>query len=282
LSSVVTTYRLQQETKDKIKAQLGSLGLTQEEYFNKVISIMELEKVKQNTIFAVNTTELQDLTSRLYNLFIGLCDQGNSFLSNKDSEILELKNSYKDVLLNKENIISSLKKEVEDVSHRLNVLQKEGDKNKKDLIKVKDDYKTYLNQLEMSLKDKSSLLEEYKQKNQNLLHSVEKYKQYKNEVEELKSNTNSLMDTIKSNNKTIKDSNEYITELKDKYTNDIAMIKDKLTIEKDKSILDLDKNHQKHLEMIHNKYNEEIQSYQEKYKNLLEQIDKNPNINLKE
>ncbi|SHH96657.1 hypothetical protein [Clostridium grantii] len=282
MSSVVTTYRLKQETKDKIKIQLSSLGLTQEEYFNKVVSIMELENVKQNNIFAVNSTELQEITSRLYNLFIGLCDQGNSFLSNKDSEIQELNNRYKDMLLTKENVISSLKKEVKDASLSLNSLQKEVDKNKKDLFKVKDDNKNILHQLEMSLKDKTSLLEEYKQKNQDLLNMMEGYKDYKKKSEELKSNTNSLINTIKANNHTIENLNKSTNELKDKYKNDLSILKDKFTLEKDKAIVELEKTHQKHLEIVHHKHNEEIQGYQEKYKKLLEQLDKESNTNLKE
>ena len=40
--NVVTSYRLAQDTKDKLQQQLKDLGLTQEQYFNKVVGLMEL------------------------------------------------------------------------------------------------------------------------------------------------------------------------------------------------------------------------------------------------
>jgi hypothetical protein len=49
LKSVVTTYRLSQDAKGKLQQQLKDLGLTQEQYFNKVVSLMELWVFLPNT-----------------------------------------------------------------------------------------------------------------------------------------------------------------------------------------------------------------------------------------
>ena len=57
--SIVTSYRLSQETKEKLQQQLKDLGLTQEQYFNKVVSTMELENVKQNSFLSMDTTVIQ-------------------------------------------------------------------------------------------------------------------------------------------------------------------------------------------------------------------------------
>ena len=56
--SVVTSYRLTQDTKDKVQQQLKDLGVTQEQYFNRVVSLMELENVKQNGFIAQDVEKL--------------------------------------------------------------------------------------------------------------------------------------------------------------------------------------------------------------------------------
>lgn len=209
--STVTSYRLKEDTKENIKRQLTELGLTQEEYFNKVVSVMELENVKKNNIFAVDATELQQLTQRICNIFIGLCDQGNSFLSNKSEELEQLKNKYKDMLLDKDNSITKQNEELQQVYNNISILQSENDNNKNELMNIKTEYNKQLQQLENNLKDKTLIVEEYKQKNDMLLSDLQEGKQYKEqykalqkEMEQLKVDNESLKDI---NNKLINDNN---------------------------------------------------------------------------
>lgn len=278
--SVVTSYRLKEDTRDKLKDQLKDLGLTQEEYFNKVVSMMELENVKQNNIFAVNATELQDLTGRIYNLFIGLCDQGNSFLSNKDTELEELKVKYKDMLSDKENYITQQKQELQEVYDKISILQNENDNNKSELINVKLDYDKQLEQLEQSLQDKASLIEEYKAKNDTMSSIVNEYKQYKEEVETLKqlltdsqSKNVELTNTISTNDNTINQLNNSIDELNNKHSEKIEQEKEKAEFEKDKAILELKAEYQQSIQELNTERMQEISEYQAKYKRLLEEME---------
>lgn len=270
--SVVTSYRLKEDTKENIKRQLSELGLTQEEYFNKVVSMMELENVKKNNIFAVNTTELQELTQRIYNIFVNVCEQGNSFLNNKDTEIEELKNKYKDMLLDKDNSITSLKQELQSVYSNLEVLQKENNDNKNELLNVKNEYNKQLEQLESSLQDKTLIVEEYKQKNDMLLSNLQEYKQYKEQYQSLEKD----MEQLKANN---------ITLITDKTTleNTVARLQDKVNNDADKigfykdNITDLKKDiegYRADLKSLEDKRDKQIENIKADHEKVLQEQEK--------
>ncbi|WP_409070060.1 hypothetical protein ACFLKB_17710 (plasmid) [Clostridium sp. FAM 1755] len=245
--SVVTSYRLKEDTKDKIKQQLDQLGLTQEQYFNKVVSMMELENLKKNNIFAVNTMELQDLTQRIYNLFIGLCEQGNSFLNNKDAELEEIKNKYKDMLFNKDNSIIQLKNELQQVYSNLDVFQKE-----------KEEYKNYM-----------------------LLSDLAEYKQYKIEIEEYKklladSQTKNIDkgNIIKANEFKINELNNTIENLKEDNKQQLENIKKENELNIKLAIAEVKEDLDNKLSQEQLKHNKNIEEYQNIYKALLEELEK--------
>jgi len=296
--SVVTSYRLKEDTKEKLKQQLDQLGLTQEQYFSKITTMMELEIVKKTNIFAVNTDELEELTKRIYNIFINVCEQGNTFLSSKDTELEQLKNKYKDMLLNKDNKITEQKQELQDVYTKINVLQKTNDSNKLELANIRIKHEKQLEQLESNLKDKTLIVEEYKEKNDMLLSDLSEYKEYKEqykviekELSRLKvsndaliSDKNNLDNTIiklqdKINNDTerilfykveIENRNQSIKE----YKTDIRVLEDK----KDKQIEELKQDNKETLQdqekALQEKYNMEISKKDLELEKLNNQIDK--------
>lgn len=108
--SIVTSYRLSQDTKDKLQQQLKDLGMTQEQYFNKAVSAMELENVKQNSFLIKDTTVIQSNLDAILNAFISIADSSNNLISNKDAEIEVAKIKYKDMLLDKEICITDQKR----------------------------------------------------------------------------------------------------------------------------------------------------------------------------
>lgn len=213
--STLSSYRIDPTAKDKIKEQMEQMGLTQRVYFDKVVSLMELENVKQNDLFKIDTTELQDLTQRIYNLFIGLCDQGNSFLSNKDTELQELKTKYKDMLSQKESCITLQSQELQSVHERINVLQEENKRHDEMNEKIKADKDKQLGQLQQSIQDKENLITEYKGKIDTLSSIATEYKAYADTNKELEQTVNNLdktIDTLTNDNKGMNDKIEQLKE----------------------------------------------------------------------
>ena len=278
--SIVTSYRLNQDTKDKLQQQLKDLGMTQEQYFNKAVSFMELENVKKNSFLSKDTTIIQSNLDAILNAFVSIADSSNNLIGNKDAEIETLKAKYKDMLADKESLITEQKQELQDVYNNLLMLQDEDKENKSELLNIKIEHNKQLDQLETNLKDKTLIVEEYKGKNDMLLSDLAEYKQYKVEVGEYK---NLLADAqarnidkdniIKDTDYNVKQLNEIIEKLKQDNQKELDQLKKeselniKLAVAEVKEIL----NNKLNQEQM--KHNEEIEMYQNKYKSLLEQLE---------
>lgn len=278
--SIVTSYRLKEETKNKLQQQLKDLGLTQEQYFNKVVSIMELENVKKNSFLNKDTTVIQSNLDAILNAFISVADSSNNLINNKDAELKELKDKYKDMLFNKDNSITQLNENLQQVYTDLDILQSENKEHKSELMNAKSDYMKELEQLQSNLNDKTSLIEEYKSKNDMLLTDLTEYKQYKAENEKLKeliadADTKIIKheNTINRFETEIKIKNDTIESLKVKNIQDIEQLKKENELDVKLSIAELKEQHQKIIEDLNNKYNSEIALYQKKYKELLDEIE---------
>lgn len=190
--SIVTSYRLKEDTKEKVQQQLKELGLTQEQYFNKVVSLMELENIKQNSFLNKDTTILQSNLDAIVNLFISLADNSNNLITNKDTELTELKNQYKDMLLEKEGHIADEKAEVERLLTGINEARELLEKEEKETVYKLNEYNKQVDQLKSGLLDKKNLIEEYKEKNDMLLNDLAEYKKYKIENGTLKQSLSDL------------------------------------------------------------------------------------------
>ena len=267
--TIVTSYRLTQDTKDKLQQQLKDLGLTQEQYFSKVASLMELENVKQNSFLSKDTTIIQSNLDAILKAFVSVADSSNNLISNKDQELEELKAKYKDMLFNKDNCITSKSEELQGVYGTLDVLQLENNNNKIELDKIRIENAKQIEQLQSNLADKTSLIEQYKSKNDMLLSDLQEYKQYKTDNESLKvliadlqaekvelnnnvSQSKIDIETISQEVNQIKKENELNTKLK------IAEIREEFNLQ---------------ISNEQEKHNKQIQEYQDKYKTLLEQLE---------
>jgi len=182
--SVVTSYRLSQEAKDKLQQQLKDLDMTQEQYFNKTVCFMEMENVKQNSFLSKDTTMIQSNLDSILNVFISIADNSNILISNKDLELGVLKTKYKDMQVNKERLNTELKQELQEVYSKLILVQNENKEYERELSTIKLEHNKQMEQLDGNLKDKHLLVTEYKGKNDDLLSRVAEYKHYRIELEE--------------------------------------------------------------------------------------------------
>jgi len=266
--SIVTSYRLKEDTKENIRRQLDSLGLTQEQYFNKVVTMMELENVKQNSFLNKDTTIIQSNLDAILNAFIDIADSSNNLIGNKSTELDQLKSKYKDMLLNKDNIITEQKQELQRVYDNLNMLQIENDKNNNERMDIRLEFNKQLEQLESSLRDKKLILEEYKQKNDLLVNSLSELKEYKN----INKTLEEQLELLKREHETLKDTNNKLTNanqsLNNKLTNDAEMIqfyKLNNTELKD-NIKSLESSHNKQIENIKADYEKVLQGQEKAIK----------------
>ena len=279
--SIVTSYRLKEDTKEKLQLQLKDLGLTQEQYFNKVVSLMELENVKQNSFLSKDTTTIQSNLDAILNAFISVADSSNNLIGNKDAELQGVKSKYNDVLFNKDSIITEQKQELQQVYDEKSVLQIENDNSKNELLNIKLEYNKQFEQLEGNLKDKNLIVEEYKNKNDMLLSDLAEYKQYKTEVDQYK---NLLADaqaknmdkdnTIKNNELAIKELTTIQTQLAHEHKKELESLKKESELNIKLAVAEIKEDLNTKLTQEQQKHNAAVEEYQNKYRTLLEELEK--------
>jgi len=86
-----------------------------EQYFDKVVSTMEVENVKKNSFLSKDTTVIESNLQAILNAFISIRYSSNNLIGNKDTELLKSNKKYKDILADKENLITQQKQELQDV-----------------------------------------------------------------------------------------------------------------------------------------------------------------------
>jgi len=278
--NVVTSYRLAQDTKDKLQQQLKDLGMTQEQYFNKVVGLMELENVKQNSFLSKDTTIIQANLDAILNSFISIADGSNNLIGNKDIELEELKNTYKNMLSDKEISITNQKQELQDVYSNLIVVQEDSKKITDELLSIRIEHNTQTEQLLGNIKDKNLIVEEYKNKNDDLLSIVAEYKQYKVELEEFKKLLADAQARNIDKDNIIRDNDYNVNQLNKSI--------EKASLDNQKELETLKKEYQLNIrlevaevkEELNNKFSQEqfkhnkaIEEYQSKYKSLLEELE---------
>ena len=279
--SIVTSYRLAQDTKEKLQQQLKDLGMTQEQYFNKVVSIMELENIKQNSFLSKDTTIIQNNLDAILNAFIGVAESSNSLIGNKDIELEELKLKYKDMLADKESFITEQKQELQEAYSNLVVAQNEDKEHQGELLNIKNEHQKQFEQLEGNLKDKNLIVEEYKNKNDMLLSDLAEYKQYKIELIECKKLLADAQARNIDKDNTIKDK-EYniiqldksLEKLPQEHKREIEQLKRESLLNIKLEVADIKETLNNKLSQEQAKHNTEVEQYQSKYKTLLEELEK--------
>lgn len=283
--SVVTSYRLAQDTKDKLQQQLKDLGMTQEQYFNKVVSVMELENVKKNSFLSKDTTIIQSNLDAILNSFISIADSSNNLIANKDAELEALKNKYKDMLSDKESLITEQKQELHEAYSNLVVVQNESKEHENKLLNTKIEYNKQLEQLGINIKDKNLIVEEYKSKNDMLLSDLKDYKQYKIELEEYKklladaqARSIDLSNSIKDKDYNIAQLEKSLERLPQEHQKELEQLKKESEFNIKVAVAEVREELNNKFSEAQAKHNEEIEQYQAKYRTLLEELEKARNI----
>ncbi|WP_443660578.1 hypothetical protein [Clostridium algidicarnis] len=287
--STVLGIRIDTEERKRFDEFVGEEGKNNKDFLNTLLNLYELNKGKVKNINLVGDIDvLEGYTNKIHQAFINVIDK----LESQKGDISE--NGQKNLQIYKDKV-SDLQNEIDSVT-LLNSM------NEEKLIILNNDnvaLKEQHNQLQESALDKLTIIKEYQGKNDTLTGILEEYKQYKVEVEQYKksladtqSKNIELKDSIKDKNFTVnnlgkdienlKEDHEKVInglaksqdQLKDKHIEDIEQLKEKAIIAMDKALLELQKAQQEQLNQNQLKHNAEIQEYQSKYKELLEELEK--------
>jgi chromosome segregation ATPase len=291
--STVLGIRLDTEERKRFDEFVGEEGKNNKDFLNTLLNLYELNKGKVKNINLVGDIDvLEGYTNKIHQSFINIIDK----LESQKGDIED--NSQKNLQIYKEKV-NNLEEELEAIKVLNSARQTELKSSYTDNTTLKEQY----SQLQESLQDKLTIIKEYQGKNDTLTGILEEYKQFKVEVleykkllEDNKVKNNSLSDDNKNKNFTINNLNKDIEnlkevheksineltkaqdQLKDKHLSDLEQLKDKADIKMDKALIELQKSQQEQLTQEQLKHYTDIQEYQNKYKSLLEELEKVRNI----
>lgn len=283
-----TTYavKLDTEVKEELQKLLEGykeqgVGSNAGDFIKTLLEVYKTNKiVNKISSTEADIKELNTLTNRIYKIYSNLLermDNSNSSLQLEFKEVLNKKDksieSLKIKLNNLETEYYNIEQEFNNLSDYKEKLEKENDQistlNKSNKLLIE------------KLQDEILNLKEVKETNNKLLKDIEAKKNLLEGMEvdnkKLSASLNEKKNFINSLNKIKEEmedkSKRAFNELQDKYQQDLKNLKEKLDLEKDKAILELEKKYQKDIQDLKANHNKEIEGYQERYKNLLGEIE---------
>jgi len=278
IKSDVVGFRLDPEDKERLKQFMEGEGKGNKEFMNLLLNTYELSKGKAKNINLIGDIEELELhTNKIHQAFINIIDK----LEGQKEGIEEEKS--KDLLIYKERV-SNLKIENDSLIIDNSTVNDKLTLVNNDNIALKEQN----NQLQGNLSDKITIIEEYKEKNDMLTGLLKQYEKYPEQIEALRGlladsqakdieKGNVIRDkeySISNLNAMIQAKDNSINELNDKHKEDLQTVKDRAEFSKDKAILELRAEFQKEVESRQSRHNADIQEYQNKYRTLLEELEK--------
>jgi len=269
--------KVSEELYDKVKVMIENSGDSAKEWFDKAVSLAELQSIKQGaTAYNQDLNELEVHTARIYELVSNMVQRS---IYIKDHAVKEIA----DKLEQKESIIGQYQEKVKAALEELQQAQ--------DVVKVlEQDKKELTEQLEglRSINGNNQLLiHEYKEKNDTLSGLVTEYKGYAEENKHLTEQFASERDRLQSQMKEISAQNDKQQEqikkltreletLKANHINELNRLTERMDYEKNKALLEIEREYQQKLLKSSEEYNarmkemyEEIHSIRKEYEDKL-------------
>lgn len=252
--------KVSEELHDRVKDMIELSGMSSKEWFERAVALTEIQSVKQGaTEYSQDLSELEVHTTRIYELVTNLV-QRSIYL--KDSALKEVT----DKLEQKEAIISEYQEKANAAVQEL----KEVMEGKSLIEQEKNELTKQLEQALSTNENNQLLINEYKEKNDTLSGLVTQYKGFAEENEKLKQEHSTVVQRLQSGIdelrgqtveqlEEIKDLKQTIQSLKDKHATELERLTERMDYEKNKSLLEVEREYQQKLLSANEEYTKKIQ-----------------------
>lgn len=246
---------------EKVKMMIDSSGISAKEWFEKAVSLTEMNEIKQGAIdYRQDISELEIHTTRIYELVANMIQRS---IYIKDHAVKE----YSDKLEQREAIIS----EYQDKANAAIEDAKASKEEKAALEKERDELAKQLEEARAVNLNNQLLIDEYKEKNDTLSGLVSKYQSYAEENEKLKEEHAQERDRLKSQIEelvtSVHDQHDEIEGLKQSnetlvrnHETELERLQERKDYEKDRAVLEAERSYQERLLKANEEYNEKIRS----------------------
>ncbi|WP_035290749.1 hypothetical protein [Clostridium sp. KNHs214] len=276
MADVTFGVKVNEELKQKLTKIIKDSGMQGKDFMQNLVNIYEMENTKKSTPeIAQDIVELQYLTSRMNSIYINLAHRIDN-IKNSNNEI------YENQLKIQEEKILSLKEDLKCYQDKNNKLNKE-----LELIKSsKEEMLNKISSLEDINNSNKLLIKEYNEKLYDFSQQLNDFKK----ISEESIKDKQYIDNLKNNNDALKSSLEKLSEenkekllkkdyqissleknikiIMDENKKALETMKDKLIIEKEREVLQLEKDYNLKINSIIDDYNSKIKSLLDERENI--------------
>lgn len=273
--------KLDSDLKEKLQSIIKEDFESSKDFMESLVGLYELNKIKKgDNVLVAEVEELEQLTNRINMIFINANARINTMLQDKDVKAGE-QQQYKDKMI--ERLQNDIQKLEEEKGHISSIND--------ELVNINTEHLQQVNQLTKSNQTLEELVTEYRAKNDTLTGTLTEFKSehennkiLQDKIRELESKLNDLNIVAEKQAKTIIESDiikqeqelknsRDIDDIHARYKNEIETLKGKADIEMNKKILELQQQYQTKIQALQEKHNQDIEQYQVKYKELLENME---------
>lgn len=272
--------KVNEELHDKVKLMIENSGDSAKEWFEKAVSLAEMNSIKQGaTDYSQDLSELEVHTARIYELVSNMVQRS---IYIKDHAVKEIS----DQLQQKEAIIGEYQGKTKAAIEEL----KQARESVKALEQEKEELSKQLEQTLSTNENNQLLINQYKEKTDTLSGLVNEYKAFDDENKQLKERFAQERERMESQVKEMSTQNEdqqgeikelkqQLQSLKDHHAIEVERLTEKKDYEKDKALLDLEREYQQKLLSANEEYTvkiqkmyEEINKVRTEYEQKIEQL----------
>ena len=254
------------ETFEKAQLLIDSSGLTSKEWFERILALYEMNTIKQGSSdYTQDLTELEHHTTRIFELVVNMVQRSDYLKDHAVKEVADKLGSKEAIIIELQQQNNRFKSEHAQKHEEVKILQKEMEQLKREFASN-----------QTILDNNQALIEEYKQKSEILKDLVEQYKgfaeeneQLKNSIEQEKQRTNEekaeTMKNISKLESNLQQAEHSMRELttdlkntKESCEREIAILQERKDIEREKAVVDLEREFQTKLQAQNDKYNNKV------------------------
>lgn len=252
-------------------------GSSSKEWFEKAVALTEVQELKTGAPdYKQDLSELEIHTTRIYELVANMIQRAGYI---KDDAVRELNEK----LSSREFTIASLQTNVKELQERSTELEEAAKQNANEKAELAEQ----LEGLRSINSNNQDLIQEYKEKIDTLSSLVNQYKGYAEENAELKeqhaaekesmnSEFNQREGRLLSSNEelkaTVRDQQAQIEKLSQdnevlevNHSSELTRLTEAKDIERERAVLEVERQYQRNLQEIHNQYNEKLARLYEKF-----------------
>ncbi|NMB95562.1 MAG: hypothetical protein GYA02_02975 [Clostridiaceae bacterium] len=245
------SVRMPEDMKEKISTMITESGLNAKDFLVQIIQAYELKTSRKlQPVMESDIEELTQLTGRINNIFINLCERVTNLQKQQDEE-------FNSKLSEKDDMFAVFNNRIKIQEEKLLKYEEEAE----GLRKQYEDLGSQYANLNEVYETQKALVLEYREKNDTLTGLLSKYKDYKNIINNLKKELDdekmlrqSAEFKLDEKDKEITYLKTQIDEMKKSFQDELEHKLDLSHIQKEKEILEIRKECQQNLISVQNEY----------------------------